>query len=82
MRFGTQHRGVSRTLLLSFIGLGIPVVLVCALTIKVLGPVPPRAVVMSTGPEGGDLVRRKLMQRPGNLPQRAGVLAPMSTDRR
>jgi hypothetical protein len=31
---------------------GIVVLLVIAPTIKLLGPVPPRAVFMSTGPEG------------------------------
>jgi hypothetical protein len=80
MHFGEPHRGMSRTLLLSVIGLGIVVVLVFALTIKLLGKVPPRTVVMSTGPEGGDLVRRRLMQRPGNSRQRAGALATTSTD--
>ena len=43
MKFGKSHKGVSRTLLLSFVGLGIVVVLAFALTIKLLGPVPPRA---------------------------------------
>ncbi len=82
MNFGKPHRGVSRTLLLSFIGLGTVVVLVLALSINLLGPVPPRTVVMSTGSEGGDLVRRKLMQRPGNAPRRADALATTNPDRR
>jgi len=81
MNFGKSHRGVSRTLLLSVTGLGIVVVLVFALTIKLQRKVRPRNVVMSTGPEGGDLVRRRLMQRPGNSRQRAGALATTSTDR-
>jgi hypothetical protein len=80
MNFAKAHRGVSRTLLLSLIGPGIVVLLVIAPTIKLLGPVPPRAVFMRTGPEGGDLGRRRLMQRPGNSRQRAGALATTSTD--
>ncbi len=70
MKFGKSHKGVSRTLLLSFVGLGIVVVLAFALTIKLLGPVPPRVVVMSTGAEGSDyhefgLRYRELLARSG-----------------
>jgi len=80
MNFGKAHGGGNRTLLLSFIGPGIVVVLVFALTIKLLRKGPPRTVCISTGPEGGDLVGRRLMQGPGNSRQRAGALATTPTD--
>jgi hypothetical protein len=47
MHFGEPHSGMSRTLLLSFVRLGILGVLEFGLTVKLLGPARPRTVVLS-----------------------------------
>ena len=64
------RRETSRLLLLIWSVVAAAFVLVVAATIKLLGPVPPRTVVMTTGPEGGDyhqfgLRYRELLARSG-----------------
>jgi TRAP-type uncharacterized transport system substrate-binding protein len=62
---------MNRLLLLIWAAVGALFVLVVAGTIKLMGPVPPRTVVMTTGPEGGDYYQFGLRYR--ELLARSGV---------